>query len=120
MYHTTSFQFARQFYIAMWYRDSAAEIERAQNKNAKTPEKEKKVEKKKDRPKRSSRRIASDSESEDEEVFSEEEDEEESKKKQAVAMELERLKEIQEMAEKRKVFLIKQISTKIGAFATFK
>jgi len=104
----------------MWYRDSAAEIERAQSKNLKTPEKEKKVEKKRERSKRSSRRVVSESESEEEEEFSEEEDEEETKKKQALAMELERVKDIQELAEKRKAFLIKQISTKIGAFATFK
>ena len=107
----------------MWYRDSAGEIERSHGKNLlKTPEKDKKSEKKKDKPtRRSSRRVISSSESEEEpEVISEAEDDEETKKKKDLAEEVERTKMIQQLAEKRKSFLLTQIPSKMGAFATFK
>ena len=107
MYKLCLFQFARQFYIAQWYRDCNVEVEKLSNS---TPTKSPRAaaHKKKKRHRRD------DSEEEAEE---EDEDEEEDDN---VTSEVDKAKEVQQMAEVRKAFLLTQIQTRIGMFASFK
>jgi len=100
-------QFARQFYIAQWYRDCSVEVEKMQNRTPPKSSKAATVAQKKRRQR-------------DEEDSDEEEDSDDNEDEDVVTNEVEKAKEMQQMAEVRKAFLLTQIGTKIGYFATFK
>ncbi len=106
-------QLARQFYIAQWYRDSAAEAERA-TKSKKSKNKDKDSGKDGKENRRSSRRTRRISSSD------EEGDSDMEKNPDDVTNEVELKKEIMEQTEKRKQFLLGQVASKIRAFASFK
>lgn len=98
------FQFARQFYIAQWYRDCTMEVEKASKKLA---------EEKKTEQKRRRKRVESDEDDDDDES-------EKAGSGKTAMTELEMVKLIQAKVEVRKGFLLNQVATKVGNFATFK
>ena len=107
VYHAQSdpaLVFARKFYIAQWYRDSTVEAEKVVKSKA-------------------SKDSSDDSSDED---YDEDDDDRGSRKKRkkkkgkALVEENEKNEQILQTAERRRLFLVSQISTKVGAFASYK
>lgn len=109
-----SFQFARQFYTAQWYRDCTMEAEKAAKKLADEGGK-KPVSASNSKQRR--RRIDSDDDDDDDEDNESDEGKGSSRK---ATTELDAVKDIQHKAELRKAFLMQLMSTRVRPVTNFK
>ncbi|KAI0209445.1 Nipped-B-like protein [Lamellibrachia satsuma] len=96
-------EFARQFYIAQWYRDCSVEVEKMVNRT----------------PPKSSKAAAAAQKRRQRDEDSDEEDSNDGEDND-ILDEVEKAQQVQQIAEVRKAFLLTQISTRIGTFASFK